>query len=259
MAACTAALAFGNFLEGRVELGVEQADAAYQMLDDTTADADLPPHEADVLRFYVTSAYGQRLSGSGDQAGAVAVLVRQIEETTDPVFRAVALENRALVANLQGLHEDGLRYAAEAERLASSVGDVTLTARAGHHRAVTFRLLGRLPESEREFRAVLPDVLATRDPSMEASFGEDYAALLSDSGRASDAALLFGAAAAMRERIGLPMLDEQEDEVGPALEGARAALGDRWNARFAAGRDMTVEQALTTVMAEPVATGAGIP
>ena len=247
-AACLSVLASGNLMSGNEELASEQEEAAYRMLDDHAADADLTEGEADVMRFHVTTGYAQLLDSAGDHAGAAAVIARQSEETRDPVFRAVALGNLAMTAASQGLIEEGLRYAEEAERLADVVGDASLATRSKLHRAEAYRLLGRPAEADREFRELFPVMLASREPAMEVTFAESYAAVLVEHDRAADAALLLGAAGAMRLRIGLPRVEEEETD--EALLAAQAASGDLWDERVAAGEGMTVEQAVRAVMGD---------
>lgn len=258
-AACLSVLAFGNLMSGHDDLASEQEQAAYRMLDDRDIDTDLTEAEADVMRFHVTTGFAQLLETAGDHAGAEAVIARQAEQTSDPVFRAVALGNLAITVASQGRLDEGLRHAEEAERLAETVGDASLVTRSKLHRAGTYRLLGRPADADRQFEELFPVMLAAREPALEVTVAEDYAAVLVALNRAADAALLLGAAGAMRLRIGLPRAEEQEEETGETLAAARAALEDRWAERFATGQNMTVEQALTQVMFEPKDAEPGIP
>lgn len=260
MAACTAMLAFRYYSVGRDELAGQTALEAHRLAEDTVTDADLTDGEAGQMRFCVGNAYAQRFFTAGDHDSAVEELVR-LRETTDPVLRAVAVNNLGLVCLRQGRPADCARYADEAERLAATVGDDHLAMVAGHNRASAYHLLGRTAEAEQEFRRLFPGTLALRDPSEELSFGEDYAACLVDLGRAADAALVLAAARAMRERLGMPVPDDDEqDEIAAANEAARSALGaDRWGEVVGAGAEMTLEQALRRAMREPAATPAEIP
>jgi hypothetical protein len=68
-------------------------------------------------------------------------------------------------------------------------------------------------------------------------------------GQGERAARLLGAAAALRETIGAPLPLPERADVEQAVAGARAALGEaEWTAAFAAGRMLSLEQAIAEAL-----------
>jgi hypothetical protein len=68
-------------------------------------------------------------------------------------------------------------------------------------------------------------------------------------GQGERAARLLGAAAALRETLGAPQPPQEQAEVEQAVAATRAALGeDAWAAAFAAGRALSLEQALAEAL-----------
>jgi hypothetical protein len=77
------------------------------------------------------------------------------------------------------------------------------------------------------------------------------AAAVSEGLRAERVARLLGAAAAVRERVGAKQDPGHQSGVERAVASAQAALGEaRWAAAFAAGRAMTLEQAVAEALGE---------
>jgi predicted ATPase/class 3 adenylate cyclase len=77
------------------------------------------------------------------------------------------------------------------------------------------------------------------------------AAATAGGARAERAARLLGAAAALRERVGIPQDPRQPAEIERAAASARAALGeDTWEAAFAAGRALPLEEAIAEALGE---------
>ncbi|HEV2461523.1 MAG TPA: tetratricopeptide repeat protein, partial [Ktedonobacterales bacterium] len=95
---------------------------------------------------------------------------------------------------------------------------------------------------------------AARDERHYADGLEVCAIIFASQGRAQQAARLLGAAAASRARIGmrrrmnLPTVDDIDVAVAPA----RAALGEKaWTATYAAGRALSLEEAVAEALNEP--------
>ena len=248
-AVCAAHLAMSKMMMGDVEAGGELAEEANERAQDEQVDADLPPHTAGDMRFIVKNSLVQRRDVAEDYAAALELTTALLERTRDPLFQAVALMNMARYQDLLGRPEAGLPFLDEAARLAEAAGDALIEIDARHNAAATQRLLGRADRAEREFRDVFAAMLALRSPISELTFGEDYAAVLAELDRPADSALVFGAADAMRERLGVPREKAQEQELAAPAEAARGALGDeQWSRRFAEGRGLTVERAVRQVM-----------
>ena len=253
-AVCLAHLAMSEMTIGRIEEGVAHAEQANQLVDPEEVDpedvdADLPPHEAADMRFIVENSLVQRYDAVEDYERALAMTTALLERTEDPLFRAVALMNIARYHDLFGDSEAGLPLLEEAAALAEAAGDELIELDARYSTAATQRLLGRPDQAEREFRELFAPMLALRIPLSELTFAEDYAAVLAELDRPADSALLFGAAAAMRERLGVPREKAQEQELAGPTASAKAALGeDGWAARFAEGHGMTVERAVRQLL-----------
>jgi hypothetical protein len=65
------------------------------------------------------------------------------------------------------------------------------------------------------------------------------------------AARLCGAAAVVRETLGAPIPSPERTELEEAVAPARAALGEeQWAAAFAAGRALTLEEAVAEALEE---------
>ena len=89
-------------------------------------------------------------------------------------------------------------------------------------------------------------MLQLAEPEWLAVAAEDYGAVLAELGDHHRAAKLLGAAEAMRERNSTPRDPNQQTEIEEPYNRARTALGDEtWERENHAGRDMTVEAALT--------------
>ena len=73
--------------------------------------------------------------------------------------------------------------------------------------------------------------------------------MMIDLARWGDAALLYGAARASRERLALPASPQELSDFEEPLARARAALGHRWGELVAAAALVTVEEACARVFA----------
>ncbi len=108
------------------------------------------------------------------------------------------------------------------------------------------RYSGRSDLALEDFRALLPEALRLSSPDNLIINAEDVAAVLAELGHHEAAARLLGAAEATRERVRVPRDPLQQGEMEQPMSVARAALGpDVWNAAYDAGRNLSVEDALT--------------
>jgi hypothetical protein len=162
----------------------------------------------------------------------------------DPERRAHLLHNYATLVGASEGPEVALEYELETAELFRQAGDENMWVFARHNAACSLRELGRPEEAQREMAALFPRVVASRMPEALCVVAEDYAGVLSDLGRFEGTALLMGAAAAMRDRIGVPLDAPQQQELEEPLRRARDALGDRWDEVVARGATMSVEVAM---------------
>jgi predicted ATPase/transcriptional regulator with XRE-family HTH domain len=78
------------------------------------------------------------------------------------------------------------------------------------------------------------------------------AAAIGEEAQAERAARLLGASAALREQMGAPLLSQGRADIEQAAVQARTTLGeDAWEAAFAAGRALSLEEATAEALGEP--------
>ncbi|CAA9338230.1 MAG: hypothetical protein AVDCRST_MAG34-645 [uncultured Nocardioidaceae bacterium] len=161
--------------------------------------------------------------------------------------------SRAMVSGLLGLavleamrDQPEAAYELESRAVTASrrLGDLDSLLRAQHNAAVSLRELGRAEEAREQMVALLPRLLTQRDPEAIVTGAEDYTAVLSDLGEYPAAAVLFGAAEALRKRVGIPRPPVQTAELEESLARAQSSLGERWDELVDRGRGMSVEDAL---------------
>jgi hypothetical protein len=79
---------------------------------------------------------------------------------------------------------------------------------------------------------------------------EDYGAILADLGDSRRALKIFGAADAMRARLGIPQSSSQEEEIaGPIAKTHRNLTATEWDDAWQAGCNTPVEKVLTEAYA----------
>jgi predicted ATPase/DNA-binding CsgD family transcriptional regulator len=118
---------------------------------------------------------------------------------------------------------------------------------------------GRLDEAA-AFVARSAELCRTIAAREEAAFCLASAAVVATRrGDAARAARLFGAEAALRERLGIPWKLPERDAYEPALAAARAALGRSFGAAWRAGRALPLPAALDEAAGEPPADARGAP
>ncbi len=103
--------------------------------------------------------------------------------------------------------------------------------------------------AEQNLREALPLLKETNAHSFIPSSLESFAFLFSASNNPSRAAQLFGAAEALREKLGTPLFPIERKEYEAYLAAVRAQLDDSaFNAAWNEGRAMTMEQAIGLAM-----------
>ena len=113
------------------------------------------------------------------------------------------------------------------------------------------RRRGEVTEAEALQRAGLALLRDLGDRHYCAQGLEALASTAGVTGQGERAAQLLGAAAALRETIGAPQPPLEQAEVEQAVAEARAALGEAvWAAAFAAGRALSLEQAIAEALGE---------
>jgi predicted ATPase/class 3 adenylate cyclase/DNA-binding XRE family transcriptional regulator len=94
------------------------------------------------------------------------------------------------------------------------------------------------------------------DPRLFVEALEYLAMTWAEMGRGRDAARMLGLAAKLRESIGFPQPPVEAEETESAVADARAAIGEAaWAAAFAAGRALSLEEAIAEALGEEAPVG----
>lgn len=140
--------------------------------------------------------------------------------------------------------------------LVRDLGDLSHTLTATHNAACNLRMAGRVPEAAQQMRTLIPQVLSLNEPDFLVVLAEDYAAVLAELGDHHRAVRLLGAADAMRERLRFPRESMQQTDIAQPLNKTKAALTPQmWDDAYQAGRNLTVEDALTEAHAATAGIG----
>lgn len=162
----------------------------------------------------------------------------------DPIHLEGPLNNLGEVAYIQGDLERASAYYEEAlacTRRAGGSGVHVMLANLGN----VARRQGNLTKAEARYREALELARETGDPRSMTETLEGMAMVVAAFGDGGRAALLLGAALAVRDAIGAPMPPHQRADLEDAIAAARTALGeDGWSATLAAGRALSLEQAV---------------
>lgn len=163
----------------------------------------------------------------------------------DPARLAGPLNNLGEVAYLQGDLERAAAYYEESFACMRQAGDLNgrnvMLANLGN----IARRQGDLARARTLYREALDEAQQLGDPRAVAGVVEGMAMVIAASGDGARAARLIGACAGARDTIGTPYLPNERADLAEALPPARAALGEEgWAAAFAAGRLLTLEQAV---------------
>jgi predicted ATPase/class 3 adenylate cyclase/Tfp pilus assembly protein PilF len=172
-------------------------------------------------------------------------------EIGDQIAVASALNSLGIIAWRQGdLERAGDRFT-DALALARALGDQQdIGTYLGNVGAVT-RQRGELAQAEAMFREALALYRELGDPLGCAQGLENLANTAAAAGQPERATRLAGAAMTIRERIAVPQSPANREDMEPELAAARAALGEAaWAGAYAAGRTLTLEQAIAEALGE---------
>ncbi|HLW59821.1 MAG TPA: tetratricopeptide repeat protein [bacterium] len=187
-------------------------------------------------------------AGEGDLAAERALLEESLtlrRAVNDRWGIALALHNLGRMAFRQG--DDAKALALLSESL-----PIWLELRDAQHIAMGLSNLGLVAIRQGDYaraRQLLLESLDIRrelgDQSGIAYQLEGFASLAAAQQQVERAARLFGAAAALREAIGVPLLSSDRPDYDRAVAAARAGLGEEaFAAASSAGRAMTLEEAV---------------
>jgi predicted ATPase/class 3 adenylate cyclase len=158
---------------------------------------------------------------------------------------AIALHNLGNIAAYQGDLERAAASFKEAVSLARQEGDQQGVALGLSNLGAVARMGGEVAQAEALLREALTLLWKLGDLRACAGGLEELASTAGVAGQGERAARLLGSAAALRETLDAPPPAPWQAEVEQAVAAARTALGEEaWAAAFAAGRAMTLEQAI---------------
>jgi tetratricopeptide (TPR) repeat protein len=156
------------------------------------------------------------------------------------------------LAYIHGDLDQAVAACEEAVTLARQVSEPSLLAEQLTDLGQVVRRRGELDRAAalgREALALLRG-LGRRTPGAAATL-ECVAMTLTAVGQRERSARLFGAAAALRTTVGYPQKMFRRQEMEEAVAQAWAAIGEeRWVAAFAAGRSLSLEEAITEALGE---------
>jgi predicted ATPase/class 3 adenylate cyclase len=183
----------------------------------------------------------------GDYAHALELneaCLEIIERAGDPLNVAVVLGNVGETALGVGDHRRATEVLERSLELARELGDSRQAEWSLAHLALASLLQGDMERSRELFAESLPQAFEGRDQRALDACLHGLAGVAAATGDAEQAARLWGAAERLRESLGNqpgpPQLALEEQY----LAGARAALGDRFGPLEAAGRGLTLEDAV---------------
>ena len=162
----------------------------------------------------------------------------------------IALNNLGDAAYYQGDLERAAAFYAEALALFRQEGNRQGIALGLGNLGNVARMRGEVAQAAALQREALALYQNLGDQRGCAGSLEALASTAGVAGQGERAARLLGAAAALRETIGAPQPPQEQTDVEQAVAAARVALGEEsWAAAYAAGRALSLEQAIAEALA----------
>jgi hypothetical protein len=219
-------------------------ESAHEMTQAPALPVGMRSEDVALIRDYGDIQRANLAWHQGDADRGEQLLREVVHETSLPRFRWSYLQLLAHARSQQGDAAGAHEVDCEAFDLALQLGEEEMVLVAGENIACDLRRLGRLDDAEAQMRWVIPRRLSWGNPDANITVAEDLGAIPSEQGRCREAATLWGAAMAERERRHFPRRATTEQELGGAVEVARAALGETWDHWLERGHVLTVDQAL---------------
>jgi predicted ATPase/class 3 adenylate cyclase len=173
-----------------------------------------------------------------------------IERAGDPMNVAVVLGNVGETALGVGDHGRATEVLERSLELARDVGDSRQAEWSLAHLALASLLQGDTERSRELFSESLPQAMAVHDQRALDACLHGLAGVAAAGGDAERAAKLWGAAERLRESLGSRPTPPQRALEDQYLSGARLALGDRFGPLEAAGRELSLEDAVALAATE---------
>lgn len=158
---------------------------------------------------------------------------------------AVSLHNLAEIARMEGEHARAAELLEETLALWRVLGSRPRIAHALHSLGMMSVRLGQPEQAARHFHEGIALFREVDDQTGIAMCLEGMGMVLSATGEPARAARLLGAAEALRETLGAPVLPTDRAEYRRAVEAAQAGLADHvFRSAWAAGRLLSPDQAI---------------
>jgi len=157
---------------------------------------------------------------------------------------ALLLNNRGFIRALQGEKEAGLRQILEGLELARRVGDSWLVGLIIDSAAWTYAELGNLDEATRQWSEGVTTALAAPNRWALPNYLEGFAHVARLAGDPGRACTLLGAAAGIRDAMGMATPTIWKEYLRGEIDEARRQFGEQAEAFWNAGRQMTAEEAV---------------
>jgi predicted ATPase len=177
-----------------------------------------------------------------------SICLQQLRQQDEPFWTAIALYTAGFMEAVVGRYDDALRHLTEARDLAQRLDNAWLAARAREALGTLAVLRGRLHEARALLDEALTLALQAHNARAVILCLAGFSRLAFAEGDPEQAALLSGAAAGLRQRIGVypwPILRRFRAEWMAEL---RTALGsDRFDQVYAAGFRLNQREAVAAV------------
>jgi len=202
----------------------------------------------------LTTSLGNVANYMGDYETA-----RRHQEESVTLFRAlgdkfglfIALNNLGIVLESQGEISSARRYYEESIETAYELGEKNLVAYALNGLAHVLYLEENYPEANRYYRESLLVSQEIGERRCIAYCFEGFAKIASRHGSARRAARLLGAANALRQALGAPLIQAEREELDQDVIVTQNRLGERaFEEAFAEGRAIAIEQAVEYALRE---------
>ena len=176
--------------------------------------------------------------------GTLEAALNLQDQSADRGRRARILGNLAGIEETLGHFDRAEALTKESLAIVEDLGDMHEAAIQAQNLVYLFVITGRVDEADERARQLVPTVLKLRSPNLTMAFANTCMSILIRLGDSAEAAHLFGAEEAMRERNGMSNPHQEEE-----LEEVLASLGDLmsvedWQRARELGRGEPVEDLL---------------
>ena len=192
---------------------------------------------------------------AGELDAARQLIERSIElarEFGDPRLEATALTNVVLLYTDAGKHEAAVEAARGAIEADKALGDPWGIAISETNLVLPLLYAQGPAAAYRQLAATAERTVAVGDTELSINVLEAFAVTLAASGDHRRAATLLGVSDGQRAAAGMPRTAPDEELIAPFISEARAAIdAHAWQAAYAAGLSMSLQEGLALSLATP--------